>query len=411
MNNMTLEKHNRQILILYVATLAGVVMGMLASIVNTRFLSTEEYGDVRYVQNIINFVATLLLFGYFLSGARLMALSEDQIYGRRVKGAMVVILTIVCLALSLSMPICYFLHMNKPTVAMLFLVSMPVCFYPLFLNYIDQTTHGDNQMGRLALARVLPYIVYIPLAYYLYSTFGATSTRMVLLQWGIYTVIYIGIIISTKPLFRQIGSVWKSLNDENKRYGIQLYIGSLVMVATNYLAGISLGYFNADNKEVGFYTLALTVTAPLAALPTIVGATFFRKFATQPCIPSKVIWSTVLMTIVTCVCFLLLIQPVVEYLYTDRYAVVGTYASYLSVGFCIHGLGDMFNRYLCSHGQGVSVRNASIANGIFKMLGYVVLVALFNTNGAIATTIICDVVYFAFLVYYYLRFVKNGENG
>ncbi len=71
----------------------------------------------------------------------------------------------------------------------------------------------------------------------------------------------------------------------------------------------------------------------------------------------------------------------------------------------------MFNRYLCSHGQGVSVRNASIANGVFKIFGYTVLVAMFNTNGAIATTIICDVIYFSCLMYYYVRFVKEGKDG
>jgi O-antigen/teichoic acid export membrane protein len=234
---------------------------------------------------------------------------------------------------------------------------------------------------------------------------------MILLQWGIYSLIYIVIIISTRPLFRQLTPIWESVHQENKRYGIQLYIGSLVMVATNYLAGISLGYFNENNSEVGFYTLALTVTTPLSALPAIVGTAYFKKFATQPCIPTKVIVSTVLMTAFTCICFLLLIHPVVTYFYTDRYAIVGTYASFLSVGFCIQGLGDMFNRYLCSHGQGVSVRNASIANGVFKIFGYTVLVAMFNTNGAIATTIICDVIYFSCLMYYYVRFVKEGKDG
>ena len=183
------------------------------------------------------------------------------------------------------------------------------------------------------------------------------------------------------------------------------------MVSTNYLAGISLGYFNEDNSEVGFYTLALTVTSPLAALPAIVGTTYFKKFATQPAIPQKVITITVGLTITTCFIFILLIHPVVEFLYTDRYAVVGTYASILSVGFCIHGLGDMFNRYLCSHGQGGAVRNASIANGVFKLLGYTFLVWLFNTNGAIATTIICDIIYFGCLIIYYTRFIKQPTNG
>ena len=401
----------RQIIMLYGSTLIGVLLGVLSSIVNTRFLAPAEYGDVRYVQNIINFLSSLLLFGYFLSGARLMALSDDRQYVARVKGTMILVLCAVCLVLILAMPVCYFLHTDKPAVAVLFLVSMPVCFYPLVMNYIDQTAQGDNQIVHLSMARLLPFLLYVPTGYVVYSLYGATSVRMVLLQWGIYSLVYIGVIVATRPVFRNLRPIWEQLKDENRRYGIQLYIGYLVMVSTNYLAGISIGYFNEDNSEVGFYTLALTVTAPLAALPSIIGTTYFKKFATQSRIPRKVIITTVAMTMATCVLFVLLIHPVVRWLYTDRYAVVGTYASILSVGFCIHGLGDMFNRYLCSHGQGVSVRNASIANGIFKILGFTVLVALFNTGGAIATTLACDVVYFACLIYYYVRFTKTTAYG
>lgn len=404
---MVITQQKKQVVMLYASTLTGVFLGVLSSIVNTRFLAPADYGDVRYVQNIINFVTTFLLFGYFLSGARLMALSNDRDYVGRVKGMMIVILAGACVVIALAMPINSLLHAGQPQVAWLFLLSIPVCFSPLFHNYIDQTAQGDNQIGLLSLARLLPYLVYVPIGYLVYSTYGATSDKMVLLQWGIYTAVYLVIIIATKPLFRHLKPVWKDLNDENKRYGIQLYIGSLVMVSTNYLAGISLGYFNEDNSEVGFYTLALTVTTPLAALPAIVGTTYFKKFATQPAIPKKVILATVGLTFTSCILFILLIHPVVEFLYTDSYAIVGTYASILSVGYCIHGLGDMFNRYLCSHGQGASVRNASIANGVFKLLGYTLLVWLFNTNGAIATTIICDVVYFSCLIYYYVRFTKQ----
>jgi O-antigen/teichoic acid export membrane protein len=401
----------RQITTLYVSTLGGILLGVLASIVNTRYLAPADYGDVRYVQNIINFVATFLILGYFLSGARLMALSDDRQYVGRIKGMMIVILAIACIVLSIAMPVNYFLHTDRPAVAMLFLVSMPVCFTPLLLNYIEQTTECDNQIGHLAASRILPYLLYVPTAFLIYSYFGATSTRMVLLQWGIYSAVYIVIIIATKPLFRQLKPIWKKLNEENRSYGIQLYIGSLVMVSTNYLAGISLGYFNEDNSEVGFYTLALTVTSPLTALPTIVGTTYFKKFAKQSFIPKKVIIATVGMTALTCVIFVLLIRPIVVFLYSERYAVVGAYASILSVAYCLHGLGDMFNRYLCSHGQGVSVRNASIINGVFKVVGYTVLVALFNTSGAIATTILCDTVYFSCLIYYYIRFTKQSVNG
>lgn len=408
---MKLTTPKKQIGLLYVSTLAGVGLGVLSSIVNTRFLPPADYGDVRYVQNIINFVSVFLIFGYFLSGARLMALSNEEHYTRKVKGSMLIVLIAACFILATAMPVCYFLHLDKPTVAFLFLVSLPICSYPILLNYIDQTTQGDNQIGRLSIARILPYLIYVPVGYAVYSYFGATSTNMMLLQWGIYSAVYIAVIISTKPIFRNIKPVWIQLQKENKEYGIQLYLGSLVMVASNYIAGISLGYFNHDNSEVGFYTLALTVTAPLAYLPTIVGTTYFKKFASQSFIPSKVVYATVLMTIISCILFLLIIRPVVTFLYTDKYTVVGIYASYLSIGFCIHGLGDMYNRYLCSQGQGVPVRNASIINGVMKIIGFTILVALFNTSGAICTVLCCDTVYFVCIYYYYKRFTRHAVNG
>ena len=179
------------------------------------------------------------------------------------------------------------------------------------------------------------------------------------------------------------------------------------MVATNYIAGISLGLFNDNNIEVGFYTLALTVTSPLATLPAIIGTTYFKEFATQSKIPDKVMKMTILVTTVTCICFIICIKPLVDFLYSERYASVGQYAIILSIGFCLHGFGDMINRYLGSQGQGKSIRNASIANGIFKIVGFTVLVYFFDIFGALITVILCDVIYLMVLLYYYFKFVKS----
>lgn len=400
-----------QTLTLFVATFLGVALGVLCSIINTRFLSPEDYGNVRYVQNIIQFIASLLLFGYFLSGSRMLALSRSEQHSRHIRGMMVLILVASCLVLAASMLVCYFIHSaDNDEVASLFLISIPVCFYPLFLNYINTVAQGDNHIGRLAIARFVPQLLYLPLAYYVFATYGATSERMIITQWGIYTIVLLLIIISTRPLLGDTRSVFAEMNEENKRYGFQLYIGSLVMVATNYIAGITLGMFNEDNKEVGFYTLALTVTSPLSMLPAIIGTTYFKQFATQPKIPDRVMKASFLLTAVSCVCFILLIKPLVVMLYTESYANVGTYAAWLAFGFSIHGFGDMINRYLGSHGQGKSIRNSSIANGVFKIFGYVVLVYLWNTEGAILTNVICSCIYCAVLLYYYRKFTQRNES-
>jgi len=263
--SMRVTKQRVQVAVLYASTLLGVLLGVVASIINTRFLSTADYGDVRYVQNIINFIASILLFGYFLSGSRLLALSKDEQYSRRIRGILVIILGIASSLLVVGLIFCYFIHLNyNSEIAFLFIISLPVCFYPLFMNYIGTVAQGDNHIMRLSISRFIPMLFYIPIAFFVYNQWGATSRLMILLQWGCYSLIFLIIILSTHPRFNNLRPILSELNKENKQYGFQLYIGSLVMVATNYLAGITIGIFNQDNSEVGFYTLAMTVTSPLA---------------------------------------------------------------------------------------------------------------------------------------------------
>ena len=73
---------------------------------------------------------------------------------------------------------------------------------------------------------------------------------MVLLQWGMYCAVLLVIIFSTRPTFHNLKSVFSDLKVENESYGKHLYYGSLLMVTTNYLAGVTLGILNDDNVNV-----------------------------------------------------------------------------------------------------------------------------------------------------------------
>ena len=406
-----LTKEKKQVGILYLSTVLGVLVMIINSIINTRFLEPTDYGDVRYVQNIINFVASLLLFGYFLSGSRLLALSKSEEYSRRVRGILVVILGIATAILTISTAICILLHNEQTNVSYLFLVSLPVCASPLLTNYINNTAQGDNHIGRLAIMRLLPPAIYAGLAYYIFSHYGATPTKMILLQWGLSVAICAIIIISENPSFNNLKPIFAELNKENREYVFHLYIGSIVMVTTSYIAGLTLSYFNEDNTQVGFYTLAASVTHPLQMLPAIIGTTYFKKFATLPKIPDKLLKYTVVLTALSCVFFVLVIQKLIVFLYTDKYAPVGSYAVWLSVGCCIHGLGDMINRYMGSHGQGKAIRNSSIYNGLFKVFGYILGVYIWNVMGALATTLLCDIIYTGCMVFYYKRFIQQNAKA
>ncbi len=392
---------------LYAATLCGVLLGFGASVVNTNALDEASYGDVRYVQNIIQMLGVVLLFGYFQSGSRLLALSDSPKRSANIRGTLVLILSGCCMLTVLCVVLTALFHTDKPVVSHLFLVSLPVCLYPLLMNYVNTTAQGDGHVNLIAYARLLPALIYIPVAWFVYDRFGATPSLMILLQLGLSTLILLGVIALGRPAFKDIRNIFAELNAENRAYGLNLYWGSLAMVATTYLAGITLGVFNSDNTNVGFYTLALTLTTPLSYLPAIVGTAYFKEFAKQDRIPARVMRNTLLLTASTCLLFVLLVHPLVDFLYPDAYAPVATYAAWMAFGFSFHGIGDMLNRYLGSHGVGKPILYSSVACGVVKLVGFILLVKLWNVDGALLTTILSSAVYFAVLWVYYRKFVMH----
>jgi len=406
---MTISKNSKQAFVLYVSTLSGVLIGMLVSILNTRNLAPSDYGDVRYVNNIIQMLSGIFLFGYFVSGSRSLAIAQSKEEASQIKGGLVTILGLTVALMMICMIACglihhYILHRDF---AWLFYTAIPVCGSALLLNYMNTSAQGDNSIYSIAAARLLPSAFYLGIAYWIYTRFGASSWLMLVLQNGIAMLVLSAIIWYNKPSFKNLKQTFKALQEENKSYGLQVYYGSLANVSVQYIAGITLGMFATNNTNVGFYSLAITVTAPLAMLPNIIGTTYFKHFAHESCISRKILISTFSMALLSLIGFVILIYPVVGFLYDDRYSDVALFACILSVGFTFHGLGDVFNRFLGAHGQGMSLRNGAFISGAIALVGYTIGVYYYGIWGAIFTKISASLAYFVTMVVYYYLFTEK----
>lgn len=390
--------------ILYLSSICGVGLGLLSSILNTHFLTPEEYGNYRYVYNILSFLSSILLFGYFVSGCRLLAISKNYEENRRINGAMIIILAITIVITAIGMIIGSVIqNIINSSVSYLFLISLPVCGAPLMLNYINTTFQGENRIKELSFARLMPYLIYLPIGYAWYTSFGSNAETLMLLQNGCSIAVYIILILSLKPKFTNLAPVFKLLSKENREYGFHVYIGSVLAVSLGYLSGITLGIFEDDNVNVGFYTLALTVSSPLSILPTIVGTTHFKEFANENSIHRRIIKNTTIISVISLVAFVIMIVPLVKWVYSDAYSPVGYYSCYIAIGMIFHGFGDMYNRFLGAHGKGKEIRNGAIITGMFQIIGSIALVYLWGIYGAIATRIISSTIYFLLMIFYYNR--------
>ncbi len=411
---MTISKSKKQVAVLYVSTLLGVVIGMLVSILNTRNLAPSEYGDVRYVNNIIQMLSGIFLFGYFVTGSRLLAIAKSEEEAAQIRGGLVTILGITVALMMVCMVACglihhYVLHRDY---AWLFYTVIPVCGSVLLLNYMNTSAQGDNSIYSIAAARLLPSALYLGIAYWVFYKFGASSWLMLVLQNGIALIVLSFIIWHNKPSFKNLKQTFKALRQENKSYGLQVYYGSLANVSVQYIAGITLGIFALDNTNVGFYSLALTVTGPLAMLPSIIGTTYFKRFAHENCISRKILLSTFSLSFISLIGFVVIIYPVVGLLYDERYSKVALYACLLAIGFTFHGLGDVFNRFLGAHGQGKPLRNGAFISGVIALIGYTIGVCYYDIWGALFTRIITSLSYFTSMIVFYFFFInKTKENN
>ena len=407
----TLSKQKKQVLVLYTSSIAGLFLGIIVSVLNTRALDPIPYGDVRYVQNIISFVSSILLFGYFISGSRLLALSKDESYSRRIRGAMCFLLALSMAIVALIMFALFLLTIKtgEDNLRFLYLVSIPFGSNVILLNYVNNTAQGDNHIGRIALARLVPSLVYIIVAFIVFYIWGATSVLMLSLFNGIAVIVLLAIIVSTKPSFRGLKESLKWLNDENKKYGFNVYLGSLAGVSTTYIAGITLGEYCIDNSSVGFYTLGLTMATPLTMLPSIIGTTYFKTFANTNRISKKIIVYSIGITILSLLCFIIFVGFIVSFLYNDSYQVVAKYSSFLAIGTSMYGIGDMFNRFLGAHGKGKELRNAAFISGAIVTIGSFVLVYHWQITGAIITKIAGSMAYLGMMVFYYINFIRANK--
>ena len=393
---------------MYGASFLALVVGFSISIFNSRILGPENFGDYKFIETVARFIASLVSVGVFISITRLLALNNDKNKEHRYIGLFTVILGIssligILLFLGFSLIQPYYFDNNLQSIIQKYFFIVPVILGHLALSEILK---GLHKIYTISFISVVPTFCYL-LSIYVINEFTPVDIGWVLLTYyGILLITLIVIIIRLKPDFGFNKPLVKELLHENKFNGRPIYYGSLAGVATTHIAGLSLSYF-MNNTQVGFFTLALTICAPMLVIPSVLGTIYFKQFATIDKIPRKVMYFSALGTIIALIVFYALVETVVVAFYSHEYYPVVEISKYVIIGFIFHGFGDIFNRFLGAKGKGKLLRNAAYLVGVVNILGYTFLIKYFSVNGAILTKIMASGLYFLVMWWYYFKFTKR----
>ncbi len=393
---------------LFMTMVISVFVGIAVSILNTRFLGKEQYGDFKFILNIYAFIITFLTFGLFYTSGRIIAQINDKRNQRKVFGETITIsfgislvFMLIILVFSFIQPKLYSFNVGKEL--RIFLPLLMV--FPVQLC-LEQLLQGNNKIYSLSVFRITPKLLYIILFSVAVLIFSINTEIALLLHLVSFIIVIFIILIIQKPILSFKLKNLSKIVRENRTYGFQIYLGAITGVASHYIAGISIGYF-VDNIDVGFYSLAITATLPLSMLPVSVGTTYFKQFVTMDKIPKKLILYTLIIGISALIVFIIFIKKIVILLYPAEFLPVVNLSYYLAIGSVMHGFADFINRFLSAKGLGKSLRNSNFIVGFINLIGYTMFVALFNTHGAVMTRIVAGSAYLIVMIYYYKQYLKK----
>lgn len=393
--------------ILYISMFASLILGITVSVLNTKLLGPDNFGDYKFIQLLWGVSSVFITFGYFTTGGNLLA--ERKVESGGLVSALLIIAVIISVIGFLL------LWLLSPAIGMIFREDLGeivqqyawlIVAFPIQLCLKD-AFRGMNDIVNLSLINVLPHVLYItgilwqsdnssidvPTAIMLYATSVGAACAMVIARTR----------LSATSIRQDIGLILK----QNRGLGFNIYIAVLVTTLTTQFSQFSIAYFY-NTRALGEFALALTLTMPLTLISSAIATTFFKQFASSKNISKKVILSALVFSSGMLIVFLLVIEKVILLLYSEAFSATVTLAYICAIGAVIRGLGEIVNKFLLANRITVELRKNAIQLGTISIFGYVILVMNWGTMGAAITKLIVDILFFISMCVFYIKAVKQS---
>lgn len=414
LKNSLSTKKSKQVISLYLVNIIGIPLGLVTSMILTRYLGPKLFGDYSYLNGIFLFAMVIFNFGFLYAGNRFLVLNKNEEKAKEIYGSVFLVVVLLFLIMSLSLIVFGYYDKNISSKGLYipFLYLIPFGWIYLLMGYFETLFQADNRMKSLVFIRFYPKIglfLACLLIYFVIKNLNIDKLLIVYIFYlSSYIVTYIIALYRIKLSFKNLKPNLKSLWEYNKNYGFDVYIGSILSIGASSLSTLIISYYDVSNSNVGvgFYNLALTFTAPLALIPNIIATTHYKEFAGLQKIPFKLFKTTILLSFGSLLILWMFIGPFIDLFYGKEYHSTLQLTLILSLGVATYGMADFFNRYLGAHGKGKMLRNSSILVGLSLLSTNFLFIPIWHEKGAVFARLISGIVYLLNMLYYYKKYTK-----
>lgn len=397
----------KQVFGLYSVNLIGLPLTLITSILLARYLGPVKYGNYKFIIHICTLFASIVTIGFFQAASRALLLNNDSKKNGEIYGATLFLTLLMSVVMTIGIGITAFFYDDDETKSGLYTI-LPFAFIFLFIRITEVMLRADNKiklLSRFKIGSPSLYLLATVLLFFLIKTYNVNHVILGYVVSQIVCVIYL--VSQLKVSFGNIKTRLHELWSLNKSYGFHVYLGSLFSMGVSHLNPVLVGLFSSDNTGVGFYSIAIAITAPLAMIPVTVATVFYREFTNKNSVPNKVLFATVGLSFLALLLLILIVKPFVGFFYGNEYDAVVPLTLIASIGTLFHGFGDFYNYFFSANGKGKLLRNTSIIVGTGTLLTNLLLVPNHGAYGAAFAKVAGGLIYFMTMLIYYFKMKKQ----
>ncbi len=393
----------------YVASALVInVLALITTIALTRVLSVETYAQYAFCINLLVFLSLFFELGMFYPASQLITRATGQ-EAKALTGASILLwigssalFTTFLLALTLG-PL-QALFEVEVTDQLRSVAPLAGAWIATQLTVLLAQGHGRLHVFSASSAGssvLLLACVYGVLA----SDTRDNATLMLVLYGAASLTGSLACLAWFRPTFHSVGSSSRSILAQTRAWGLKLFVGRVLSMATYRLDVLMLGMF-AGGAPVANYVLATALTAPVS-LPGIASSTaLFQRLASSARINRNWLVLPLLLAVGATLLLAVVGSDLVDLLFPENYAGVSTLLLPLSLAAILQGTTSLFNKFLAAHRQGRELRTSALWLTAANITLNVLLIPPFAAAGAAWASVLALVVNLLAHLFGYRRSVQ-----
>jgi O-antigen/teichoic acid export membrane protein len=408
------EEKFRQTILLLISSVVVMILVLGINFYVTRIINEDSFGNYSLIINIFNFSQIVFNLGFFYSISRGIAIVNNDIEKRELYGVGLVIsfFLFILMAFCMIIIINFFEVLKTDLILQSLMLCIPFSWIFLLNSFNELLLQGSNRISLLSFSRFAPkflFLISLMIIYYFAIDIRSINNLLILFFFSSILPFFI-IIYKLKPKLTNFKKRFQEVKVANSQFGFNIYLGSLFAVGASSFSGLLIGYFGINNLEVGYYSIALQLTAPLSLIPNVIATTSFKRFANSEFIDKKTLKIMYSISLLLIIVLLVISKPIVLLIYGEEYIKCVTLFYYLSIGSILYGISDFYNRFLLSKGKGIELRNSSFVVGVILIISNLILINILGATGAAISTIISGISYYLIILYYYKNVCNKYKN-